>query len=61
MGEGGGLKHAMVMVGLQCTYAGISLFARAAFLQGLKPSIFGIYRQAVATSIILPLALYNRR
>ncbi|OWM65871.1 hypothetical protein CDL15_Pgr015296 [Punica granatum] len=61
MDEGGGLKHVMVMVGLQCIYAGIAIFSKEAFLQGMKPPIFVAYRQVITALIIVPPALYNRR
>ncbi|PKH47828.1 hypothetical protein CRG98_050430 [Punica granatum] len=60
MGEGKGLKHATVMVGIQCIYAGNALFSKAAFQQGMKPPVFDVYRQAICSLIIAPLALYNR-
>ncbi|XP_031392140.1 WAT1-related protein At4g28040-like [Punica granatum] len=48
------------MVGIQCIYAGNALFSKAAFQQGMKPPVFDVYRQAICSLIIAPLALYNR-
>ncbi|XP_031386671.1 WAT1-related protein At4g28040-like isoform X4 [Punica granatum] len=56
MADREGLKHDTV-----CIYAGIALFSRTAFLQGMKPPIFLVYRQAISIMIIAPLAIYNRR
>ncbi|CAK9140293.1 unnamed protein product [Ilex paraguariensis] len=54
-------KPAMAMVGLQFIYAGVSLSARAALLQGMSPRVFVVYRQAVATLFIAPIAYFSRR
>ncbi|XP_015884397.2 WAT1-related protein At4g30420-like isoform X2 [Ziziphus jujuba] len=40
-----GYKPAMAMIGLQCIYAGLALFTRAALLQGMSPRVFVVYRR----------------
>ncbi|KAI9126039.1 hypothetical protein K1719_003457 [Acacia pycnantha] len=58
------LKYYMPVVAmtvLQFTYAGVSLSTRAALLQGLSPRVFVLYRQAIATTIISPIAFFSRR
>ncbi|GLU10329.1 hypothetical protein SLE2022_271440 [Rubroshorea leprosula] len=54
-------KPALAMIGLQFTYAGVALFTRAAFLQGLSPRIFVVYRQGIATLMVAPVAYVSRR
>lgn len=54
-------KPAMVMVGLQFTYSGVAVSTRAAILQGMNPRVFVVYRQAIATLLIAPLAYFTRR
>lgn len=50
----------MAMVGLQFSYAGASLIGRAALVQGMNPRVFVVYRQAIATLIIAPIAYFSR-
>ncbi|KAF4373049.1 hypothetical protein G4B88_008842 [Cannabis sativa] len=52
---------AMAMFGLQFSYARITLSTRAALLQGMSPSVFVVYRQAIATLVIAPLAYFTRK
>ncbi|KAE8056120.1 hypothetical protein FH972_012915 [Carpinus fangiana] len=54
-------KPAMAMAGLQFIYAGLALFTRVALVQGMSPSIFVVYRQAVATLVMAPIACFTRR
>uniref|UniRef100_A0A5B7BP37 WAT1-related protein n=1 Tax=Davidia involucrata TaxID=16924 RepID=A0A5B7BP37_DAVIN len=54
-------KPAMAMFGLQFTYAGVAVSTRAALLQGMSPRVFVVYRQAIATLIISPIAYFTRR
>lgn len=54
-------KPALGMIGLQFTYAGVALFTRAALLQGLSPRVFVVYRQGIATLVIVPIAYFSRR
>ncbi|KAM6567154.1 hypothetical protein CsatA_026282 [Cannabis sativa] len=51
----------MAMFGLQFSYARITLSTRAALLQGMSPSVFVVYRQAIATLVIAPLAYFTRK
>ncbi|KAK3007730.1 hypothetical protein RJ639_014781 [Escallonia herrerae] len=60
MGGLGDYKPAMVMFGLQFTYAGVALSTRAALLQGMSPRVFVVYRQAIATLVIAPTAYLTR-
>ncbi|XP_062078540.1 WAT1-related protein At4g30420-like [Humulus lupulus] len=54
-------KPAMAMFALQFSYAGVALSTRAALLQGMSPTVFVVYRQAIATLVIAPLAYFTRR
>ncbi|KDO62357.1 hypothetical protein CISIN_1g041218mg [Citrus sinensis] len=51
----------MAMLGLQCSYAGVAVFTGAALLQGMSPRGSVVYRQAMATLIIAPIAYFSRR
>ncbi|KAK9213498.1 hypothetical protein WN943_002886 [Citrus x changshan-huyou] len=61
MGASGDYRPAMAMLSLQCSYAGVALFTRAALLQGMSPRVSVVYRQAMATLIIAPIAYFSRR
>ena len=61
MGALGDYKPAMAMLGLKFSYAGVALFTRAALLQGMNPRVSVVYRQAIATLIIAPIAYFSRR
>lgn len=61
MGASGDYWPAMAMLSLQCSYAGVALFTRAALLQGMSPRVSVVYRQAMATLIIAPIAYFSRR
>ncbi|CAN1223360.1 WAT1-related protein At4g28040 [Linum grandiflorum] len=52
-------KPAMIMVALEFSYAGLALFTKAAFIGGLSPKIFVVYRQAIATLFMAPLAFIS--
>ncbi|CAL5376512.1 unnamed protein product [Camellia sinensis] len=52
---------ALAMFGLQVGYALLTLSTTAALLKGMSPSIFVVYRQAIATLAIAPLAYFTRR
>lgn len=60
MGELDDYKPVMAMVGLQVTYAGLYLLTRTALLEGMSPRVFVVYRQAIATLIIAPIAYFTR-
>lgn len=53
-------KPVMVMMVLQFTYAGVSLSAKASFLEGMSPRVFVVYRQAFGTLFIAPIAYISR-
>ncbi|GMY17337.1 WAT1-related protein At4g30420-like [Fagus crenata] len=54
-------KPAMAMLGLQFSYAAVAVFTRAALVQGMSPRVFVVYRQAIATLVISPIAYFSRR
>ncbi|KAK8581622.1 hypothetical protein V6N12_071839 [Hibiscus sabdariffa] len=54
-------KHAIAMVGLQLGYAAVALVTRAAMLRGMSPRILVVYRQAIATLAVAPVAFLSRR
>ena len=53
-------KPAMAMLGLQFSYAAVAVFTRAALVQGMSPRVFVVYRQAIATLVISPIAYFSR-
>ncbi|OMO61054.1 Drug/metabolite transporter [Corchorus capsularis] len=53
-------KPVMAMVGVQLCYAGATLFTKAAILQGLSPRVLVVYRQALATLAVAPIAYISR-
>ncbi|KAL5773034.1 hypothetical protein ACOSP7_012651 [Xanthoceras sorbifolium] len=54
-------KVVVGMVALQFLYAGVALFTRAAFLKGMSPRVFVVYRQAIATLSMAPIAYLSTR
>nr|TKS05851.1 hypothetical protein D5086_0000129000 [Populus alba] len=54
-------KPTLAMLGLQFSYAIVSLITRAALIQGMSPRVFVVYRQAIATLIIVPVSYFSRR
>ncbi|XP_052183291.1 WAT1-related protein At4g30420-like [Diospyros lotus] len=54
-------KPEMAMLALQFCYAGLNLSNRAVLLQGFSPRVFVVYRQAVATLAMAPIAYWTRR
>ncbi|KAI5557166.1 hypothetical protein BDE02_18G085000 [Populus trichocarpa] len=54
-------KPALAMLGMQFSYAIVSLIIRAALIQGMSPRVFVVYRQAIATVVIAPLAHFSRK
>ncbi|CAL5375037.1 unnamed protein product [Camellia sinensis] len=61
MGGLGDYMPALAMFGLQVSYALVALSTTAALLQGMSPTIFVVYGQAIATLAIAPLAYFTRR
>ncbi|KAJ4957380.1 hypothetical protein NE237_024491 [Protea cynaroides] len=54
-------KPVIAMVVLQFTYAALYLLSKAALLQGMSPKIFVVYRQAIATLVLSPVAYFSNR
>ncbi|XP_022135033.1 WAT1-related protein At4g28040-like [Momordica charantia] len=54
-------KPALAMVALQCIYAGLAIFSRAALLDGMTPRVFVVYRNAIATLAMLPASFFLSR
>ncbi|CAN7057119.1 unnamed protein product [Brassica oleracea var. botrytis] len=51
-------KPVMTLDLLQFTVAGVTLFTKAAFMDGLSPAVFVVYRQAIATLFICPISFF---
>ncbi|KAH0863480.1 hypothetical protein HID58_080691 [Brassica napus] len=51
-------KPVMTLVLLQFTVAGVTLFTKAAFMDGLSPAVFVVYRHAIATLFICPISFF---
>ncbi|KAK3133378.1 hypothetical protein QOZ80_6AG0535790 [Eleusine coracana subsp. coracana] len=45
----------------QCIYATVALWAKAVFTGGMSPMIFVVYRQAVATVVLVPIVIVVNR
>ncbi|CAD6224931.1 unnamed protein product [Miscanthus lutarioriparius] len=55
-------KPCAAMVVTQCIYAALALWSKAAFTGGMSPLVFVVYRQAVATIVLVPVVIAaNRR
>ncbi|XP_050219464.1 WAT1-related protein At4g28040-like [Mercurialis annua] len=54
-------KAVIAMVLLQFIYGGVALWTRAALVRGLNPRVFVVYRQALATLVMAPLAVFSMR
>ncbi|WZY69849.1 hypothetical protein YC2023_002089 [Brassica napus] len=52
-------KPVIALVLLQLTSAGVALFTKAAFMEGLNPTVFVVYRQAIATLFICPISFFS--
>ncbi|KAI3984439.1 hypothetical protein MKX01_022703 [Papaver californicum] len=61
MGRWDDYKPAMAMIGLQFTYAAVALSSRTVLLQGMSPRVFVVYRQAIATLVLAPIAYFSQR
>ncbi|PIA37038.1 hypothetical protein AQUCO_03100056v1 [Aquilegia coerulea] len=53
-------KPVIGMLSMQFSYAGVALLTRAALLQGMSPRVFVVYRQAIATLVIAPIAYFSK-
>jgi hypothetical protein len=49
------------MVVVQCIYAAMALWAKALFSGGMSPMVFVVYRQAIATLVLVPIATLANR
>lgn len=55
-------KPAMAMIAVQCIYAAVSVCSKAVFKEGtLSPAVFVVYRQAVASVVLVPATIILRR
>lgn len=55
-------KPCAAMVVAQCIYAAMALWAKAVFTRGMSPMVFVVYRQAIATVVLVPITVVaNRR
>ncbi|KAH7569292.1 hypothetical protein JRO89_XS06G0138700 [Xanthoceras sorbifolium] len=60
MGALGDYKPDVAMLGLQFCYTVVSLLTRASLLQWMSPSVYVVYRQAMATLLIASIAYFLR-
>ncbi|KAA8537901.1 hypothetical protein F0562_027519 [Nyssa sinensis] len=51
-------KPYIAMIIVQCIIAGLAFFSRAAMTRGMNPHVFVVYRQALATLVVAPLAFF---
>ncbi|XP_061347493.1 WAT1-related protein At4g30420-like isoform X2 [Gastrolobium bilobum] len=61
MGRLDGYIPTMGMIGLQFHYAALAIFTRAALVDGLSPTVFVVYRQAIATLALAPIFFSSKR
>ncbi|CAD5186268.1 unnamed protein product [Musa acuminata subsp. malaccensis] len=54
-------KPGLAMVAVQCIYAAMALSAKAAFTHGMSPMVFVVYRQAIASIVLLPINIITKR
>ncbi|KAM0913351.1 hypothetical protein ACQ4PT_012210 [Festuca glaucescens] len=54
-------KPLAAMVVVQCIYAAMALWAKALFSGGMSPMVFVVYRQAIATVVLVPIAILANR
>ncbi|KAJ0965691.1 hypothetical protein J5N97_026829 [Dioscorea zingiberensis] len=52
-----GCKAVIAMVVVQCIYAWMAIFAKEAFTEGMSTIVFIVYRQAIATLLLLPTSI----
>ncbi|KAI3929738.1 hypothetical protein MKX01_025906 [Papaver californicum] len=60
MGRWKDYKPAMAMIGLQFTYAAVTLSSRTVLSQGMSPRVFVVYRQAILLLFLLLLLIFLR-
>ncbi|KAL5201585.1 hypothetical protein ABZP36_035939 [Zizania latifolia] len=54
-------KPCAAMVAAQCIYAALALWAKAVFTRGMSTMVFVVYRQAIATVFLVPIAIVANR
>ncbi|CAN6167014.1 unnamed protein product [Urochloa humidicola] len=54
-------KPLAAMVVTQCIYATLALWSKAVFTGGMSPLVFVVYRQAVATVVLVPVVVAANR
>jgi hypothetical protein len=54
-------KPLVAMVVVQSIYAAMALLAKAMFSGGMSPMVFVVYRQTIATVVLVPIALLANR
>ncbi|CAL5064295.1 unnamed protein product [Urochloa decumbens] len=54
-------KPCAAMVVTQCIYAAMALWSKAVFSGGMSPLVFVVYRQAVATVVLVPVVVVANR
>ncbi|CAN6204514.1 unnamed protein product [Urochloa humidicola] len=54
-------KPCAAMVVTQCIYATLALWSKVVFTGGMSPLVFVVYRQAVATVILVPVVIAANR
>ncbi|CAM0951449.1 unnamed protein product [Alopecurus aequalis] len=54
-------KTLAAMVVVQCIYAAMALWAKVMFSGGMSPMVFVVYRQAIATAVLVPIAIVANR
>lgn len=51
----------LAMILIQLSYAGMALISKAAFNEGMSPLVLNAYRQAIATTVLVPFAFLLER
>ncbi|GJM98760.1 hypothetical protein PR202_ga15797 [Eleusine coracana subsp. coracana] len=54
-------KPCAAMVATQCIFVAMTLWVKVTFGQGMSPVVFVVYRQAVATLVLAPIAVMANR
>ncbi|XP_039130217.1 WAT1-related protein At4g30420-like [Dioscorea cayenensis subsp. rotundata] len=55
-----GLKEMVAMVVVQSIYACMTIFSKEAFTEGMSIIVFVVYRQAIASLLLIPTSILNR-
>lgn len=54
-------KPTMALLAMQFVYAGAAIITRAALVGEMSPMVYVVYRQALATLIMAPIAYISSR